>query len=402
MTGIRPWAGRARIGLLAASLLVLASVGLALVGRGATGGTDRSLPPSAASGTSLAASATAPPGTPSSQPWTPATPSPSPSPELAVDALTGLLVSPSQAALPVIAMMIDDHQGARPQSGFNAAALVWQAPAEGGIPRYMLVFHATVPGQVGPVRSAREYFIEWAAEWRAMYGHAGGSPQALQTLRTYGAGRWVWNADEFAWAASFWRVDFRVAPHNLYTNGSHLEALADRLRVADAPADPVWQFGPDAPIAARPVGGSITVAYPYEAVTFRYDWRTNSYRRYIDGAKQPQVDGADGSIVAPKNVVILKMAFGPLNDGNPSKHRLEAQDVGQGVAWISTNGLTVKGTWRKASVTAPTLLFGPDGSPVTLTAGQTFVEVLPLTSTVKIVPGALPADLPRPPSRLPL
>ena len=84
-----------------------------------------------------------------------------------------------------IAVMIDDHRGARPQSGFNSAAIVFQAPAEGGIPRYMLVFQDKIPAGVGPIRSARQYYIEWASEWRAMYVHFGGSPRKV--LRTIAA-----------------------------------------------------------------------------------------------------------------------------------------------------------------------------------------------------------------------
>lgn len=399
MSGVRLWAARARLALLAVAVLALASVGLVLAGgRGSPGVSPTAGLPTATTSTSpIQSPSPAVTATPA------ATPTPSPSPQLVADPLTGLLVTPSAAALPVIAVMIDDHVAARPQSGFNAAAIVWQAPAEGGIPRYMLVFHAVVPSQVGPVRSSREYFIEWAAEWRAMYGHAGGSPQALLTLRTHGSGGWVWNADEFAWGPYYRRVDFRVPPHNLYTDGSHLEALANRLRVESAPGAAVWTFGPDAPVAARPVGGSITVKYPYEWITFRYDWRTNTYQRYIDSSEQAQVDAADQALVAPKNVVVLRMAFGPLNDGHPQKHRLEAQDVGHGVAWISTNGITVKGTWRKASPTAPTLLFGPNGRPITLTAGQTFVEVVPLTNSVTVIAGRLsPSPTLKPAGLLPL
>jgi hypothetical protein len=85
------------------------------------------------------------------------------------------------------------------------------------------------------------------------------------------------------------------------------------------------------------------------------------------------------------------MFFGPLNDNHPAKKRLEAADVGHGEAWIATNGVTVKGTWRKAAPTAPTLLFGPDGEPITLTAGQTFVQVLALSYDFSIKDGALPA-----------
>lgn len=336
-------------------------------------------------------------------------PTPEPTPTLVESALTGLLVSPEAAIRHPIAVMIDDHVDARPQSGFNAAAVVWQAPAEGGIPRYMLIFQDQVPAGVGPVRSSRQYFIEWAAEWRAMYVHAGGSPQALQTLAQFGRGQYVWNADDFRWEGTYlWRVHGdRFAPHNVYSDGAHLRKLAARLGAKDGPLTAAWAFGDDAGLAGRPVGTRITVVYPYEAIQYRYDPRTNTYRRYIraplGGPFKLQKDAADGKAVAPKNVVILRMSFGPLNDGHPEKHRLEARDVGHGVAWISTNGVTVKGTWRKASIKAPTLLFGPDGRPITLTAGQTFVQVMKLEDSVTIKAGVVAPPAPvRPASLLPL
>jgi hypothetical protein len=282
---------------------------------------------------------------------------------------------------------------ARPQSGFNSAAIVWHAPAEGGVPRYMMIFQDHIPAGVGPIRSSREYFIEWAAEWDAMYVHHGGSPQALATLFAKGHGQWVWNADGFRWSPKYqWRITERRAPHNVYTDGEHLRALAAKLDVPDAALTPVWRFAPDADPSLRPTGGTIKVVYPYESITYRYDNLTNRYVRYINGSKTPQVDADDNSIVAPANVVILRMHFGPLNDGHPDKFRLEAADVGHGDAWISSNGVTIHGTWRKASETAPTLLFGPDGEPVTLTAGQTFVQVLPLSYGYTITPGTLPGS----------
>lgn len=313
---------------------------------------------------------------------------PIPTPQMVPSPLTGLPVSPEAALQHPIAVMVDDDSHARPQSGFNAASIVWHAPAEGGVPRYMMIFQSGIPAGVGPVRSARQYFVEWASEWRAMYVHHGGSPQAIATLRSKGAGQWVYNADGFRWLGTYlWRTSDRTAPHNVYTDGTQLRKLATRLHADDAPIKPIWAFGPAASLALRPSGGSITVTYPYETITYRYDAASNRYVRYINKSKTPQVDRDDGQIVAPTNVVILRMAFGPLNDGHPDKHRLEANDVGKGQAWISTNGVTVKGTWRKKSATAPTLLFGPDGKAVTLTAGQTFVQVLPLSYSYKIVPG---------------
>src|SRR6185295_298888 len=139
---------------------------------------------------------------------------------------------------------------ARPQSGFSAASVVWQAPAEGGIPRYMLMFQETAPAAVGPVRSARYYFIGWAAEWRAAYAHAGGSPQSLRTLRAQGRGQLVYNVDQFRYSSFyFWRISSRFAPHNLYTNGQRLRQMANGVGATSAatPPKPAWTFAPEAP-----------------------------------------------------------------------------------------------------------------------------------------------------------
>jgi hypothetical protein len=102
------------------------------------------------------------------------------------------------------------------------------------------------------------------------------------------------------------------------------------------------------------------------------------------------VDAATKQPVAPKNVVVIRMQFGPLNDGDPGHGRLEATVIGSGTAWIATNGHTIKGTWRKKSLTAPTLLYDAAGHPVTLTAGQTFVQVMKTTDTVTIKDGKVP------------
>ena len=329
------------------------------------------------------AAASPTPGPPTAPP-----PTPVPTPVLVPAPLTGLLVSPEAAAQHPIAVMVDDHPDARPQSGLNAAAVVWQAPAEGGTPRYMLVFQDKVPSSVGPIRSARQYYVEWAAEYRAMYVHHGGSPQALETLRAKGSGAWVWNADGFRWEGRYvFRVHDRAPPHNVYSDAVHLRALAKRLGADDGPVKSPWSFGSELPRVLRPTGATITVTYPYETIQYRYDAATNRYLRYLDGAKKPQVDVADGQVVAPANVVVLRMFFGPLTGAGGGHGRLEAGDVGKGVAWIATNGRTVKGTWKKASPTAPTLLFGPDGAPFTLTPGQTFMQVLPLSYGLEMTDG---------------
>jgi len=326
----------------------------------------------------------------SAEPSESPSPTPVPTPVTVPGPLDGLPISPAAAKQHVIAVMIDDLSPARPQSGFTSASVVWQAPAEGGIPRYMMMFQENVPKDIGPVRSSRYYYIAWAAEWKAVYVHAGGSPQAIQTLRAKGSGQWVYNIDQFRYSGSFRRVTYRFAPHNLYSTGKQLRALAAHVKATKAPGPPVWRFAPDAPLAARPVGGRIEVDYPDNHIIYKYDRASNTYIRYVSGGKK-EVDASSKQVVAPKNVVIIKMKFGPLtSDPQTYKHRLEAQVTGSGTAYISTNGRTIKGTWRKKSITAPTLFYDSKGNPVTLTAGQTFVQVMKTTDPISIKDGKVP------------
>jgi hypothetical protein len=378
------------VALAGAAILVAWSVGAFGPGSAATSSPG----PTSGSPAPLPSGSESPSATPA--PTIPP-PTPVPTPVLVPAPLTGLPVSPEVAARQPIAVMIDDHFDARPQSGFNAASVVWHAPAEAGIPRYMLIFQDEIPKDVGPVRSARQYYVEWAAEWRSLYVHAGGSPDAIATLRAKGQGQWVYDADEFRWGGRYlWRATDRFPPHNVYTDGKHLRQLAQVLGAVDEPLEPRWSFAADADPALRPTGGAIRVVYPYETIVYRYDNATNRYLRStcpgvctIKRTKTAHIDRADGEVIAPKNVVILRMPFGPLNDGHPNKYRLEARNVGTGEAWISSNGFTVKGTWSKASSKAPTLLFGPNGSPITLTAGQTFVQVIPLNYAFDIRDGSV-------------
>jgi hypothetical protein len=330
-----------------------------------------------------------PPSTPVPEPTPLPTPTPEPTPVLVAAPLSGRLVTEEDAQRHVIAVMVDDHARARPQSGFSDASIVWHAPAEGGIPRYMLLFQELESPSVGPIRSARPYYIAWAAEWRAVYVHAGGSPQAMRILRSAdGRGGLVYDADEFRYGGKYlWRAKDRPAPHNVYTDGKRLRQLATVVKAKDGPIAPAWRFAPDAALALRPQGGRIDVPYTANTVVYRYERETNRYLRSVSGQKE-QKDRGTGERVAPSNVVILMVPFRPLND---SKRRLEAQVVGSGTAWIATNGVTIKGTWSKASLKAPTLLFDKGGAPVSLTVGQTFVQVVPTKTALVIRDGTPPA-----------
>ena len=179
---------------------------------------------------------------------------------------------------------------------------------------------------------------------------------AKATLKAKGNGQYVYNVDEFRYSGTFFRITTRRPPHNLYTTGAKLRATGKHAGAKDQAYKPVWKFAPDAPLEARPYGGTITVTYPDNTIRYAYDRTTNTYLRSVTGEKK-QTDAATGVRIAPKNVVVMRMHFGPLNDGHPGAPRLEADVVGSGTAWISTNGRTIKGTWKKTAVTKPTKFY---------------------------------------------
>lgn len=291
--------------------------------------------------------------------------------------------------------MVDDLSPARPQSGFSDASVVWHAPAEGGIPRYMMVFGERIPGDVGPVRSVRLYYVLWAAEHKAVLAHVGGSPQALERLRRDGRGRLVYDADQYRFGEpEFHRVTSRRSPHNVYTSGKQLRRIAKAVGAKDGELKAPWRFAPDEILPRRPDGGRISVSYLANTVRYDYDRRTNRYLRTVS-REGKQHDAATGERVAPSNVIVMLVRFGRLDDGS-SKQRLEADQIGKGTAWIATNGKTIKGTWQKKSEKAPTKFYDAEGNEVTLTVGQTFIQVMPIGSKVKFTPGKSPPYVPSP------
>jgi hypothetical protein len=316
--------------------------------------------------------------------------------------LTGLLVPPAVAARPVVAVMLDDHRDARPQSGRAAADVVWPAPAEGGIPRFMALFSSKAPKEIGPVRSARLYFIAWAAEQGAVYTHAGGSPGALGELYRTGDGQTVWNIEGLGYVGGpFWRSTDRWAPHNLYTSSKALAGVVKDRGYSPASAQPVFTFAP--PVGDPAHGDKFRLAFSYGGteVTYRFDPESRTYPRAENGV--PTTDGATGGAVRPTNVVVISMPFGPAADGT-GHGRLDAGLIGEGQALVFRAGELVKGTWRKAAFDAPTELLapGPDGqlAPIALVPGQTFVQVVP-TGTPIQVRDAGGAEVPPPTSAPP-
>lgn len=311
------------------------------------------------------------PTTPSPSP----TVSPSPTPSANISRLTGAAVSADLAKRPVIAVMVENHPDARPQSGLSSAGVVYEALAEGGITRFQAYFQDVSASAIGPVRSLRPYYIDWALEYGAPVAHAGGSADALNLIGPTGLK--ALNALVIG-APSFYRTKDRVAPHNLYTNSSLLDKLLASKGWAATPTFTVNARKADAP-NSNPAHTNIHIEYSSAgyAVDYKYDGATNSYNRYL--ASKAHTDRNTGQVIKVKNVVVLYTGTTNLNDGYG---HVKLDTLGKGNALVFRDGTVVKGTWSKDSRTNRTKLLDGAGQEIALAVGNTWYSIVPTTKTV--------------------
>lgn len=275
-----------------------------------------------------------------------------------------------------VGVMIENLASIRPQAGLVKANVVYEALVEGGITRFLAVFTLTESiEKIGPVRSARPYYIDWVKELNAMYSHVGGSPQAMSDIQTKG----VINLDQFYDPTNYWREKLnRPIEHNMFTSGRLLTlGLVGKNSLIEGDFEP-WVFKDDAPLNERlDMASPITIDFssPSYQVVYQYDRATNTYNRFQ--ADQPHVDMDTNEQINPKNVLVQYVRTG-LADAQ----RLTMETVGEGSAVLFRDGQSIEGTWSKDSVNDRTLFVDASGQPMEFTAGQIWIEVVPDDRTV--------------------
>ena len=323
--------------------------------------------------------------TPSATPAASSSAAPSETPTIPSDVarLDGLKTDPAKANRLPLAIMVDDNAVARPQYGFNAASIVYQAPADGGEDRYMMVFQERDGARVEPVRSGRPYFVRWAAEFRAAFGHYGGDAKTLGQVIPAMQGSLIYNVDAlFGGGAAFHRDPRRTAPHNAYTTTELFRkvALQRGAPAVMGSSAATWTFVDDRPIAQRPAKGTITIPYGRGATAYAYDRKSNAYLRSVAG--RPQVDAADGKRVTARNVVVLFMRLSYDPESEPGHRRPVLDQIGTGKAIVFRDGAMIAGTWRKDDVGSLTRFYDAAGTEIPLVRGRIFIQVVPTGTRV--------------------
>jgi hypothetical protein len=353
-------------------------VGLALVVAGC--GTTATPVPSAPPG----GDATPRPTASASTSSTPPTSDPATSSGLGAADLDGVMTTAELAHRLPLAFSIDDARAGRPQSGFNAASIVWQAPADGYETRYLFVLQELDASDIGPVRSARFYLAHWAAEDAAAVGHYGGDRMTRAWMEA-NRGDLFTDVDGLgAGNPAYHRISSRQAPYNAYTSSAAFIGQALRLG-ADETIDLAVHLRPfrdDSPLGDRGASQAIRVPYNTIDVGYAYDPIANAYRRTLNG--KPQVDPMDGQPVWARTVIVLFMPFHTDSTIEPGHNRPVLGFVGSGKAVVFMEGRLVTGTWSKPHENDPTMVRGPDGSELPLIRGRIFIQVVPLGTEVAV------------------
>ena len=314
---------------------------------------------------------------PSSNPEIQVTRGQKPVPTTVGSPLTGVQVEPELAERPVTAIMIENSLDARPQSGIQQAGIVFEAIAEGGITRFITLYQEAQPQYIGPVRSLRPYYIDWATPFDAGIAHVGGSPEALKQIRSKGK-----DLDQFFNAGAYWRQSTRAAPHNVYTSFKNLDKL-NRSKGYKKSKFTSWPRKKES-VLETPTATTINVNISSANFnsSYKYDKDTNSYYRSEGGRKHTATKSPNDrnpKQLHPKVIIALVMSYGIASDGHHSVY----DTYGKGTAFIFQDGGVKKGIWRKANRSDQFTFKDIDGKTIELNAGQTWVVALASSGQVK-------------------
>jgi hypothetical protein len=282
---------------------------------------------------------------------------------------------PPRAAL---AVKIDDTERGRPQTGLTQADVVFEEMVEGGLTRVLAVYQSQDPETVGPVRSARSSDLFILAELgQPLFAWSGANPTfaaAVEAADLLDVG--VGAAPE-----AYRREEDRPAPYNLYAAPEQLRASVADEAAASTPPPALFSYreagAPLTGSGVEPVSRFDTTGSGGLSTRIAWEWDAGSasWLRSQDGT--PHVD-RDGEPVRAANVIVR---FTPYRDSgirdSVGAVVPEAEAVGEGDAWLLSDGQLQRGRWMKGAADAPTTYVDGTGAPLRLTPGQTWVEVLP-------------------------
>ncbi len=280
-----------------------------------------------------------------------------------------------------IAVMIDNHIDAMPQAGLLEADIVYEIIVEGGETRLMLILQDKDLDKIGPIRSARHYFLDYALENDAIYVHYGSSPQALSDIDTLDVD--AINGINYS-EEEFWRVSDKYAPHNAVTSTENILSIAEKngYRTTKNDDDTVLNYVvAEVNLEDGETANTVTIPYSYaNTVRYEYDADLKEYVRYSRDEKQ--VDWDTGKTVTTKNIIIEKAENTTLSDGS-GKGRQTLDNIEELDGYYITNGKAIPITCDKNSRAGKTVYKDLEGNEINVNDGKTFIQICPIDAEIE-------------------
>ncbi|MBN2394989.1 MAG: DUF3048 domain-containing protein [Candidatus Atribacteria bacterium] len=267
-----------------------------------------------------------------------------------------------------LAIMVENAKDARPQSGLDRANIVYEVLTEGGITRFLAIYASQEADKVGPVRSARPYFITKALEHQSIYIHAGESPDAGTFIKE----EHIDDINELNQFQPFWRIQERKPPHNLYTSTWQLRDEAKKMGYIEMINKEDYQFEIDQnEVLTGKEIQQLDIQYNVNyAVSYRYNPETQKYIRLMNG--EPHLDAETGKPIEVKNIIIQHTEKKVMDE----EGRLSVDFLGEGEGLIIFNGRSEEITWVKEDLNSRTLFYNDDGNRLAIQPGNVWIQVV--------------------------
>ncbi len=298
--------------------------------------------------------------------------------------LTGLIISKDVYKQRPVAVSINNHVDACPQSSLNAADIVYEVMVEGSITRYVAVFQDYMElEKIGSIRSARRYFLDFAMDQSAVLAHFGQDPNIVGTFDAIGCPHLNGLEDAY----KYWRSTDRVAPHNVYTTGKDLADAMDKYgygsTMEEPIEDPMFKFYRVYEDASKmkkerkaldkqdDTFSCKKLSIPGFKSSFTYNKDTKMYERTVYGQKQ--IDAETNERTVCKNIIIQ---FADVYDRGDDKGHLDIDTVGEGDGYYICQNLVVPVHWVKEGQYETTHYYLENGDQLVMVPGKTWICVL--------------------------
>lgn len=280
-----------------------------------------------------------------------------------------------------IAIMIDNHSDAWPQAGLQKAYMVYEIVVEGGETRLMALFKGADVEKIGPVRSARHYFLDYAMENDAIYTHFGESPQADSDIKRYSIHEIDGIAED---GTTFTRVKDKASPHNAVTSIAKLKKSAEnkKYRTTSSEASVLNYVTEEVNLDDGQEAVAVTIPHSQkQIVKYEYDEQNKVYKRLARGKQQTDWDTKEP--VTTKNIIITFCENYTLAD-KENKGRQGLKNIGTFDGYYITNGKAIKIKCIKNAREEKTIYQDLQGNVINVNDGNTFVNICPIGANVTL------------------